>query len=881
MALQVKNILLKIIRSRLVITSLFLFYFGQILSSQEGERIFSFINQSAREIISTIEGETAYTFSYILEELPRDRYTFTVSHDKEEIAQFLTSIFNRKITLVADQNIIISAKSAQTATSTPSVPELSFQILDSEDLLPIIGANVLIPSTNSGSASDTEGNVTLSGYFSKYDKVLIKYLGYKTEEVSISQLADGMTIRLTPQEHVLDDIVIRTVRKTIVNSYLEDKIDLNHISLPSSADNDVFTVAQMVPGVYNSGESLQDMQIRGGPPDQVSFNWNNIRLFNNSLFYGRVSAVNPFMVDQINITRNGASADEDASASGAVNLNTKLSTNVKNRIKFHTNALYANAGVDLVLFDQKLKIRAAARQSYSPKFKTPIYDKYFGNTFQTGKLPDIEYYYELFEILDETTRVPELSFGDKSISIQYTPTKNTTIDFNIIDLGNKFIYKIYKDYSSEIPYDSLSQHTQGLNLSWQQKYSKSIQSNITASKSTYENGYISQDDINISSSPYLSQENRISQTNIQTDISYTSKIIDLNLGYEYSAWDVIYQAFATRENETWYNSEELGNGYENSFFINTSLHPKPWYEIVLGLRHSTFNKSLFGRKMVEPRLHFSLLPSQDIVLHAHYGKFHQNLNRRSLTNPLSVDNGYWLLSDERVGDNSFIFIVQSQQLSTGIKYTPSDWTITLDVYQKEANNVWTSAFDFSSTEDPYEFTNLDIKGMEASIQLQKINWSTLITYNYVDDQITTLNSEITIPSPYTQPHRFTAQGQYKWKEWNISSQVTFASGRYFSIPTQLNENIKNGEIEYVAQFDQYFSSQVDNYIRCDMGIKYNIPLKNTKKAIIGLQFMNILNRDNVIKNEYFVSYRSTPPEIDVYSRKGLPFVWNFSFDIWL
>jgi len=865
----------KAIRLLFKISSFCFFLCLSTISFAQNEQL-NFIDNTAIEIIYEIESKTDFVFTFLPTSLPDGKFSFSLLLDPVEIDKQLESVFQRKIS-ISDASIIIAPEKANQSFETTQII-LNHTLVEASSKEPIIGANVYIQATSQGTATDENGHFNIQGYFIDTDMVEITYLGYETILTEVGKIKNQKEISLVPKKHILDDIVIRTGKKLVNTTLLSETIDPSKIELPS-ADKDVFTMAQMVPGVYNSGESLDDLQIRGGPPDQVSFNWNNIQLYQNSMFYGRVSAVNPFMVDQINITRNGASADEQASSSGAINMSTDFSAYDKSGIKMHINALYANVGAHAVLFDGKLKLKGAMRRSFSPTFKSPIHDRYFTNSFQYGKLPDIEYFADLFEITELITLTPTLQFGDRSFSAEYSPTGNTTISFNHLKFNNEFTYKQEKDYTEEVEFDSLSSVTNGYSIEWEQSYSKYLSSNISYSSTDYDYGYLSTNDNTDPNAEFLTQENGVAQKTVRAGLKWESKSFDVSVGYNYSDWNVFYRATATRLNEQYYNDEEIGLGNEHSQFANLSLCTHPWYKIILGVRRSAFNESLFGRKIIEPRLHASIFATNNLTFHAHYGKFHQNLNRRAISNPLNVDKGIWFLSDESIPIDNFIHIVQSEQLSFGANYMINKWNIKTDIYKKKAFDVWTSAFDFTSTEDLYEFSDLDIKGAEVAINYVSEKWSTAFTYDYVNDQIETKNSNTKLPSPYSQPHRISLFGNWKLGDFDLSSQLNFATGRKYSVPTSL-EIIDYGDGgEYVAIFDDYFTENVPNYIRWDAGVRYNFKIPLVKKSSISLQLINILNRQNTIKTFYFVSYREDPPEIDFYQQRGLPLVWNISLDL--
>jgi hypothetical protein len=856
-----------------------LFIFSLSFSQPIQSDKYVFINQTPIQIIRTIEADSDLKFNFISDKLPKRRFTCTIDKGKVLIQSELILIFQRSITEISEG--VFAVGSRELPKIDPGLGEIECTLLDIKSKEPIIGATIRISSISYGEVTNVDGVFVLKGHFAESDIAEIQYLGYDSREMTISELRRSRSISLTSKEHVLDDIVIKSYRNLTTTKMTGDIIDPETIALPSAPDRDAFSQAQMIPGVYNSSESLQDLQIRGGPPDQVSYNWNNMRLFQNSLFYGRVSSVNPFMVDQINITRNGASADEDASASGAINLKTDLSSIDTASIFAHINGLYGNVGVETSLFSNRFKLKGAYRKSLSGIFQSSIYDKYFSNSFQFGRIQDIDYYNNLFEITENVTLIPDFSFQDVSLSAQFELGDESYIRGNYIGFGNQFTYNQIKDYKPEIALDSFTLDTKGVSFEWHQNISNSLSTTINYSNSDYSYMYLNTNDKVSTDEDFLTQMNSVNQEDIRAKLTWEKSKYAIIAGYDKYDWHVIYDANSSRPWEQWFIAREDAKGTEHSGYLNMQLFTKPWYEVMVGLRASSYNLAIFSRNIYEPRVHASIFANENITLHAHYGKFHQNLNRRKFNTYLQVDSGFWLLSNEGVTSNNFIHIVQTTQMSAGIKYRLSDWSFTVDGYKKNGNDIWTSAFDFTSEEDLYEFTELSIYGLELSAQYQNEWFSLMWTYDYVNDKIITEQSALVLNSPFTQPHRLSMYQSVKKGNWTLSSQVVYASGRYFSTPTAIDSYEKEGETVQYLTYDNYLDLQVPNYFKVDFGVGYKYDFSNKSQRYIDfkLQFVNVLNRKNIIKNEYYLDYRTPAPEINLYRQAGLPFIFNFSVEV--
>ena len=840
----------------------------------QGQSVISLEEQTAKQIITTIERQSPYRFSYLEAALPSGTYSLEIDLAAIDI-DLLAEVLGRSIVATDTYQLVIAKRKTSTIEQYWLVEG---QVTESSTQTPIIGAAIQIGG-GSGTVSDVSGDYRLEGVYLSSTPVSVSYLGYSTLETTIGQLAKTADIQLAPRGHILDDIVIRSQRRTMTSQLLGETIRPEDMQLPSAPDKDVFSLAQVVPGVYNSSESLTDLQIRGGTPDQVLYSWGGIRLFQNSLFYGRVSAVNPFMIDQVNITRNGASADEHASASGAINMEADLTQIDTTQVRLHLNGLYANVGVETAQLDGRLQMRAAYRRSLTDVYQSPIYDNYFENSFQFGRLADIDYFLDSFDIAQFNTLTPTFSFEDRSASIQYAIDSSSYVRASYLGYGNLFTYQITNDFSSATGIDSFQMESTGSSIEWHQQWSGRLSTDASYSQSGYRYYYFNTEDIEYSAVGTFEQENNVEQQALQVSTAYTHPLYELTVGYHRLSWQAGYRAFSNRPFEAFVNDEKEVSSHENSLFANVEIHTKPWYTLMLGVRRSDYNLSLLHRKIWEPRLHASLMVSDRWTVHGHYGRFHQNLNRRNFGTPLDVDNGFWLLSDERPASENFVYIVQSEQGSLGVKYSGDTWSAGLDVYQKYTSDVWTSAFDFDSSEDRYEFADLNIRGLELYGQYRSGPYSLMVTYDYVRDYLTTTFSGTTMPSPFSQPHRLMVAPAANMGRWVVSAQWSLATGRAYSLPRALVQFVnEDGNLENVLEYDDFLTETVANYSRVDIGLRYRVRETASSKVDVSLQFMNVLGRDNIIKEQYYINYYQEP-RVAAFEHRGLPRMWDFAVDV--
>ena len=151
-----------------------------------------------------------------------------------------------------------------------SQTDISGTIKDNSGV-PITGANILILESTSGATSDFDGNFSFTTSLSGTQTLQISYLGYVTQEQSITLDGTPITLTLVMQEggNSLDEVVLtasatfRSQKETPMSiSSLKQK-EITKLSANSQAD-----VLRSIPGITaegGGGETASNVFVRGLP----------------------------------------------------------------------------------------------------------------------------------------------------------------------------------------------------------------------------------------------------------------------------------------------------------------------------------------------------------------------------------------------------------------------------------------------------------------------------------------------------------------------------------------------------------------------------------------------------------------------------------------
>ncbi len=863
--------------SRTWFLSSFLFLIFCSPSFSQTEIYFSSKGLSSAQLLSNAGKVLDKPFNYIDQKLPSESFTFSFSGSETAFLNLLSKLLNRKVIPLGDSLIAVQSEALLSSAEEITFPKITNQVFDSYGD-PLIGCNIWSTKLKTGAQTDINGQFELSGYFANSEMFSISYIGFEERLVPYSLLIHSNPIVLKSKSHELGAIIVTDYVNPVKDNLETMTMATDKIAAVGIGDQDALGLAQLLPGVFNSGESLSDLQIRGGPPDQVSFKWNNIQIYQSSLFYGHISAINPFMTDQVTVTKNGAAAKDNSNASGNINMSNNLAAIDTTELKLHADLLYTNVGLKTSLFNNKLKVQTAWRKSLPDQFRGLVYENTYNSIFQFGKLPDLDYYFDKFDLEGIIRWENDFSFRDFSASALLNITPKLTFQIDYLNYGNEYTLRRLHTFDPAVEQDNLELNSTGISGVLNYRWNDNLTSSVKAFKSDYIFDFEFLSDEEDENTIEREQKNTVYNTSIQFDNEFKYNWLRLNFGYSREHWDADHIDISMKR--IYYQDGK--KSFEDAAYLQSNFRLNQKLELDAGLRVSKYSRAFLGALYWEPRVHLSYMLTSAITAHAHYGHFHQVLTKRTGYSPLFVENDFWHLSDQRFGTSNWIHAIRNRQWSGGLDFKKGFWHLKLDAYQKEISNIWTASLDFTIEEDLYRFADMSVKGVEFSANFQRKWLMALLTYDYVKETVQIYDFPSTVNSPFSQPHRFSTFLNVRKKRFDVFAKWQFASGRYYSFPTELKYFGPDEGDYYDLQFDEgLLSRQVKSYHRLDAGLSYNLKFRNKKmpSSKIGLHFINLYNTNNIIKNQYFIDYKEEELKIGLLERKGLPFTWNVSLDL--
>lgn len=595
--------------------------------------------------------------------------------------------------------------------------------------------------------------------------------------------------------------------------------------LPGLIEPDVLQTIQALPGVHSVDERVSNLNLRGGTHDQNLILWDGIKMYQSGHFFGLISAFNPYLTENVVVSKNGTSAKYGDGVSGIIDMQ---SSNTIDK-EFSGGAGLNMINVDVfgkIPLGKKIELQLSARRSFTDLIITPTYDQYFKRIFQDTDL---------------INQKEKFSFYDITAKLLYNISKKDKIRLHFLNVNNNLNYEeqSINNNSSEALNSKLSQRNLATGITYSRDWNSSLSSMAQIYVSNYD---LDATNFDILNNQRLIQENEVYDGGLKLHFKYNiNSNLSLFGGYQFTEVGIsnledvnnpVFRRFIKEVIRTHSVFSELNF---SSNFNNTNAR--------IGLRTNYIEK--FSKKLVEPRLSFSQRFLEYFRLEI-LGELKSQTTSQiiDLQNDfLGVEKRRWILSN-----NDDIPIIKSMQISTGIHFNKNKLLISTEAYIKDVNGITTRSQGF---QNQYQFKNkvgsYRIKGIDFLIHKQFSNITAWLSYSYSKNDYTfkDLNFGESFPNNLDIKHALTFAGTYTLNDFKFAIGVNWRTGKPFT-EHDTQTPITNNEINYNAPN----SSILDDYLRADLSGTYRFQIGDTSDALIGFSLWNILDKTNII-NTYF------------------------------
>ena len=678
-------------------------------------------------------------------------------------------------------------------------------------------------------------------------------------------------IAITPKKPSELQNTIQHLEEVVVTNYLTKGISKTNNGtieadtkafniLPGLIEPDVLQIVQNLPGIISVDERISNINVRGGTNDQNLILYEGIRMYQTGHFFGLISAFNPYLSEDITISKNGTSAKFGNAVSSTISIKNSDKITKKFSSGLGGNMLSVD-GFSKIPLSKKTELQLAARRSYTDVLVTKTYDAYFDRIFRDSELNAANNNTQL--ALDE-----RFLFFDLNAKFLYNIDKTSKLRINVMNMYNNLDYNqvfTTADNNFQETKSELNQLSFGASAS----YSKRLKNGYNLSGQAYYSNYdLDAKNNNITDNQLLKQENKVEDYGLRLDVSNTiSPELKLNLGYQFNEVgvtnfeDVVNPNFTSLTKEIIRTHAVFGEVERYSQSRNTYLR--------LGARISYFDK--FQELIIEPRFAFNQKISDYFRL-----ELLGEIKNQSITQIIDLQQDFFGIEKRRwqLANNTSIPLIKSQQISVGVSYNQNNLLLSLEGYYKNVSNITAQSQGF---QNQYQFIN-DIgsytaKGFDFLVNKRIKDFSTWFSYTFSrnDYHFENLNNGHSFPNTLDLQHIANASLTYSIDNFKVGFGINWHSGRPYTTPSTLQDD-NNSIIEYNAPNN----SRLSDYFRTDISAIYNFKFSQKIKAEVGASIWNIFNQTNIINRYYSLDSDNSIVEIN---NRSLKFTPNLSFRI--
>lgn len=805
-----------------------------------------------QEALEVIEARSDYVFNY--DPTLIEGYVAHAIMDISDIDQLLTKVlYDSPFRYETDGETILIYY------PEPQSYRICGTLRDAMSQDPLVGANIIIFGTSSGTQSDALGYFEFDYKGDKHELVEISYLGYKAIQLSLQELQNGdcptssfeVNENLFGSEIIISDYLLDGI--ALGNDFMGFKMDFEQLSdQHSTVEHDVLKTAQLLPGITSIDDSATNIQIRGSDPGQNLVLWEGVPLYNAGHVFGMISAINPFAVDEVSIYKGAYSPQYDNRVGGILDIS--LSDGVVNG--FHgsvgSTMTELHGNLSLPLITDQVTLELSGRRSINGVFDSPTLSSYTDKVFQFSLIDD--------QSRDEAFLRTEqsLQFSDWNAKVVYRPSDRLMLKAGFYGNGQDFNYSFWLEDDTFLSEDIIELSTQVMTLAAEFTITDNWTSKLSAYQSSYDNSYAqsqTENDILISRNDQLNsiQEESISFSN---EFSFGSQWL-LDFGYEYNHKDLILDL----GNEINFDSEFVPNeeedGYFHNIFQSFKFTSDKWQ--VDGGNRSTYYQEA-NRWFHSPRINLKYALNQNFTIKSDAGIYHQFISQLTNVgaNLIKVDNPLWILNASGSSLSQ-----KASKFATGFVYQKGQWLIDVDGYYNliDGINTLSPQLGILTTLNGFSQGTSSVLGLDALI---KKRWSSGINtwlsyslgfanYNFSDFQ------ETQLPASNDIRHNLSLVSSYSFKNFKFSLNANYHTGLPFS-EARLVKNTDDPEaeppFEYWLEYDSFNSERLDYYLRIDLNASYRFEFKSIEDFQIELScsVLNLLNRSNIVERGYSIDY---------------------------
>jgi len=682
----------------------------------------------------------------------------------------------------------------------------------------------------------------------------------KTFKITQHQNQGCIKVYITPFYQVLDEVVLTKLLTRGIQKISSGGLEINYEEfglLPGLVEPDVLQSLQALPGITSSRESVSYLNVRGGTHDQNLFLWDGIKMYNTSVFFGMISAFNPYITKNVKLIKNGTFAKYGDGVSSLITMQTSNTIADSIQVGAGVNMINADAFIQMPI-NQKSSVELSSRHSVNAVWESPTYNSYFDKVFQNTEVTNLT--------SGDIQQDNDFSFFDTTLSYKYQLTPHDFIKANLFYSENAFDLNRFESHNNSI--DTRISNLEQTNLAggffYEKHWSHSTNSQFQFYTTTYNQNSAN---TNLLNQQRLEQINEVQEYGLKLNVQHqiNSKLAN-ETGYQLNETGIL--------NSQNINDPEVFLETQNSIFtqsLYTQFNYKSQNDLLvlnIGARLNHFSK--FDEYRFEPRFNMNFQFLEDLFLEV-LAEQKSQVTSQTIdlqTDFLGVENRRWVLSQPDIRP-----IIKSEQVSAGLNYVKPSWFMNVDLFYKKVDGITTQSQGF---QNQFEFSadhgNYEVRGLDILLNKSFDPISGWISYSLSENKY---NFNRLNPSSFHNNldlrHVISTGLSYEHQGLKISAGFNWHSGAPTTLPSE-----EQNALPQQIQFDSPNAARLKDYFRFDLSTTYSFQLFQNVKALAGASILNVFGNTNVYNQFYGID---SADNIQSFRQNGLDFTPNLVFRI--
>lgn len=698
---------------------------------------------------------------------------------------------------------------------TPSIAQdrasISGYVTESTTGETILGANVYLKGTTSGSVTNNSGYYIISGIRPGTYTVVWSFIGYDDAEQEITfqpGQSVRMDIQLSPGDVSLDELVVEA------DAYSEDRQNIGSAQVttklvkqvPAVLQADVFRSIQLLPGIKAASDFSSGLYIRGGSPDQTLILLDRTTVYNPTHFFGFFSTFNPDAIKDIRLYKGAYPAEYGGRLGSVVDIYNK-----------DGNRNNMAGTLSLGLLSSRASIEGPySKGSYMLAFRRSTLEPVLAVLRnQIDNVPDSFYFYDI------------------NGKLNIDANQNNRLSLAFYSGVDDVKFPLGEDLRFNLNYGNRT-----LSTTWTHIVSPRVFANLTVTGSNY----FSTPRFEFGGTPF-DRENTVSDYSVKSDLEWMPNS-------SHAVRTGIWAGNLTLKLSDRFDGLETLNSRIQTqyaaFYIQDKWRPHTRWSVTAGLRGNYFTRGNYLR--LDPRISVDFQVSSRLRLQTAYGRYHQFLTL--ITNEAFSGFDVWLTTADGVKP------AWGDQFGLGLKYSPkASYNLEAELYYRTMRNLFeldprtpdAAGLDYA---DLFRFGSGYAYGFELLLEKTSGRWNGFAGYTYGNTRrkFAGYNDSNFYPPKYDRTHDLNVVINFNLsRKWMLTSVFNYATGQAYTEPlgrTSISDPFGTLPTDPLT-VGRVNASRLPAYHRLDLSATYYSTFFGLGNSELQIQIINAYSRRNI------------------------------------